>query len=322
MFDVAARAGVSHQTVWRVVNGIELVKPETRERVLAAIDELGYRRNLSASRLATSRSHVIGVMSPATPNFGPTSSLYAVEHAIRRAGYHPLITSFQADESGQALDFLLDQAIEALVVIAPYRQTLEALSSLHPSLPVAVLQAGRTNAATSVAVDQAAGVRAVMRHLLDLGHQKVQYIAGPEDFIEAGLRRSAFAAELRRAGMPQLPPLQGDWSVESGYRAALELEADATALFCGNDEMALGALHALAELGRRVPDEVSVVGFDDIPGAAHSLPPLTTVRQDFVRVGRRAVDALLDRLGREGGFETLSVRPALIVRGSTAAVRS
>jgi DNA-binding LacI/PurR family transcriptional regulator len=321
MLDVAALAGVSHQTVWRVVNETGVVAPATRRRVLAAIETLGYRRNLAASRLATSRSTVIGVLGPATANYGPTSSLYAVEHAIRDAGYHPLITSTEPAQSRDSLEFLLSQSVSALVVIAPYRPVLDALAQAGPDLPVVVLQAGSAPPGASVAVDQAAGVRLLMAHLTGLGHRRIQHLAGPGDFIDAELRRGAFGRALARAGLPVLPVLAGDWSAESGYRAGPQLDPQATAVLCGNDQMAFGLIHALARSGRRVPEDVSVAGFDDVPEAAHSLPPLTTVHQDFARTGREAVAVLLARLSGADAPRATRLQPALVPRASTGRPR-
>jgi DNA-binding LacI/PurR family transcriptional regulator len=341
MYDVAARAGVSHQTVSRVLNGFEGIRPGTRDRVLAAIRELGYRRNLAARTLVTSRTRAIGVLTPATADFGPVSSLHAIERAVREAGYQPLITStpLDGDAVRESLGFLLDQSIEALVVIAPYRVVHDALDELADPPPVVTLQTG--DPADGVAVDQAAGARLAARHLVELGHRAIQQLVGPDDFVEAAVRREAAAAALAEAGAAALPELHGDWTADSGYAAAAFLAPSATAVLCGNDQMALGLIHALADRGLRVPEEISVVGFDDIPESAHSLPPLTTVHQDFEEVGRRAVARLMalldgdaagidrarsrgarDARPADGGRSTRgSVEPWLVVRASTAVPR-
>ena len=324
MYDVAARAGVSHQTVSRVLNGFAGIRPETRDRVETAIADLGYRPNKAARALVTSRTRAIGVLAPATTDFGPTSSLHAIERAVRDAGYHPLITStpIEADAVRASLEFLLDQSIEALVVIAPYRVVLDELRDLHGDLPVVALQTGALQAgASAVGIDQVAGARLAVRHLLELGHRGIQQLAGPDAFIEAAVRRRAVDDELTSHGIPKLPTLTGDWSADSGYSAGVLIDPAATAVVCGNDQMALGLVHALTDLGRRVPQDVSVVGFDDIPESAHSLPPLTTVHQDFEEVGRRAVHALVARLeGRDADAGSAAVTPELIVRQSTARV--
>lgn len=332
MHDVARRAGVSHQTVSRVLNGAERVLPATRERVLAAIEELGYRRNLAARALVTSRTRAIGVLAPATADFGPISSLHAVELAVRDAGYQPLITStpVSAAAARESVEFLLRRSVEALIVIAPYRVVLDAVADLGESLPVVTLQTAA--AADGVGIDQAAGARMASRHLLDLGHRAVQQLTGPDDFVEAGVRRDAAAAVLSAAGAVPLPDLHGDWTADSGYAAGAALDPRATAVLCGNDQMALGLMHALADAGRQVPGELSVVGFDDIPESAHSLPPLTTVHQDFGEVGRRAVARLIPLLNAEESLPGASddgrapqatprepqIQPWLVVRGSTA----
>lgn len=323
MYDVATHAGVSHQTVSRVLNDFAGIRPETRERVLAAIAELGYRPNRAARALVTSRSRAIGVLVPATADFGPMSSLHAIEHAARAAGYHALITSTLVETQAvrASLQFLLDQSIEALVVIAPYRVVTDELDVVPPGIPTALLQTGDAETVGAVAVDQRAGAQLAARHLLELGHRRIQQLTGPADYLEAVARRAAVDEELAAAGVPRLPRLAGDWTADSGYAAGAALDPATTAVVCGNDQMALGLMHALADLGRAVPNDVSVIGFDDIPESAHSLPPLTTVHQDFEEVGRRAVSDLVARLeGRDPDPSVRSVAPTLVVRSSTTQV--
>jgi DNA-binding LacI/PurR family transcriptional regulator len=324
MYDVATRAGVSHQTVSRVLNDFAGIRPETRERVLAAIADLGYRPNRAARALVTSRSRAIGVLVPATADFGPMSSLHAIERAARAAGYHALITStlIETDAVRESLQFLLDQSIEALVVIAPYRVVTDEPDVIPPGIPTALLQTADPDTVGAIAVDQRAGARLAARHLLELGHRNIQQLTGPTDYLEAVARRDAIDDELAAAGATRLPHLSGDWTADSGYAAGSALDPSTTAVACGNDQMALGLMHALADLGRSVPNDVSVVGFDDIPESAHSLPPLTTVHQDFEEVGRRAVSALVARLeGRGLESAVPTVAPTLVVRASTSALR-
>lgn len=323
MYDVATRAGVSHQTVSRVLNDFAGIRPETRERVLAAIADLGYRPNRAARALVTSRSRSIGVLVPATADFGPMSSLRATETAARTAGYHALITStlIETEAVRASLQFLLDQSIEALVVIAPYRVVTDELDVVPADIPTALLQTGDADTVGAIAVDQRAGARLATRHLLELGHRRIQQLTGPPDYFEAVARRDAVDDELAAAEVPRLPLLTGDWTADSGYAAGAALDPATTAVVCGNDQMALGLIHALADLGRAVPGDVSVVGFDDIPESAHSLPPLTTVHQDFEEVGRRAVSDLVARLeGRDPEPAGPTVAPTLVVRSSTTRV--
>jgi DNA-binding LacI/PurR family transcriptional regulator len=320
MHDVAEVAGVSHQTVSRVLNGYEKIRPETRDRVLAAISQLGYRRNAAARVLATSRTHAIGVLAPAVSDYGPTSSVQALERAARLAGFHPLVTTTPTDRAAvfSSLGFLLDQGVEALVVIAPHIRVLDAVRELDVSIPVVTLQSTELASGTGISIDQLEGAQLAMAHLLELGHRRIQHLAGPLEFFEAAARRHGYDATLAEAGIEPLPLYVGDWTSESGYRAAASLAPEATAVFCGNDQMALGLIHGLADRGKRVPDDISVVGFDDVPEAEHFLPPLTTVSQDFARIGELAVEVLLGQIAGGERMPVPAIDPVLIVRASTS----
>lgn len=321
MHDVAALAGVSHITVSRVLNGYPAVRPATRERVLAAIAQLGYRRNPAARALVTSRTRAIGVLAPEVAQHGPASSVLAVESAAREHGYHPLVTSAAVEHAATvaALEFLLDQAVEALVVIAPHETVLAAIHDLDIRVPLVTLQAPEMPG--GVGVDQRAGSRLATEHLLALGHARIQHLAGPERYLEAAARRAGFAEAMARAGHAAGDALTGDWSATSGFAAAARLHPETTAVVAANDQMAIGLLAALADAGRAVPAEVSVVGFDDVPEAAYVRPALTTVHQDFALVGRHAVETLIAQLGAdvEGATADAGILPPrLVVRASTA----
>ncbi|MGW9113139.1 LacI family DNA-binding transcriptional regulator [Microbacterium sp. NPDC055683] len=320
IYDVAQRAGVSHQTVSRVLNDYEGIRPATREKVREAIRDLGYRRSVAARTLATNRTGSIGILAPATAAYGAVSTLLAVEHAVRDAGYRPLVTSVvpESDAARAGIEFLLDHSVEALVAIAPYRSMLAELEGA--GLPVLALQAGGEGP-DAVAVDQRAGVDALLDHLVALGHTAIQHVAGPSGYIEADLRRDAFEAAVADRGLPALPVLAGDWTADAGYALAAALAPEATAVLAGNDQMALGIVHGLADRDVTVPRDISVTGFDDIPEAAHSLPPLTTAHQDFAEIGRLAVAGLVARLDGADGPVSDSVAPRLVVRGSTASPR-
>ncbi len=322
--DVALRAGVSHQTVSRVLNGYEGIKPETRQRVLAAIDELGYRRNAAARSLATGRSQAIGVLVPDIPNFGPTSCLYAVERAIRESGFQPLVTVTPEDRESieEGLEFLLDHAIEALVLMAPTHEALDVIDENGTGVPITYLLTGEERAPWSISVDQAQGIELALRHLVDAGHTRIQHVAGPHYSTEARLRKGAFVVESRRMGLPLLPILVGQWTPTDGFAAGQRLDPTATAVICANDQMALGVMHALALEGIRVPEDVSVIGYDDIPEAAHVYPPLTTIRQDFRRVGSLAVEVLTAALAGKDLPDTSPLPAELVVRASVAAPRT
>lgn len=324
MHDVAARAGVSHQTVSRVLNDFPGIRPATRERVLAAIEEMGYRRNLAARTLATGKSQAIGVLAPETPNYGPLTTLYALQRAAVRAGFHPLITTTSHDPSDvmEGLDFLLGRSIDALVVVAQSPQVTDTVEAMNMDIPIAYVLTGHPLASRSVAVDQEAGTRLAMEHLFALGHREFQHIAGPRGFTEADMRRDTFHAFLAERGLAVHEDLEGDWSTESGFQAGLRAASDVTAIFSANDQMAQGAMHAMRNRGLSVPLDVSIVGFDDVPDGAHSYPPLTTVHQDFQGVGKQAVAMLVARLTDADAPAPPPLRPWLVERSSATRPRA
>jgi DNA-binding LacI/PurR family transcriptional regulator len=327
MADVAKLAGVSHQTVSRVLNDSPHVKEETRERVLAAIRELDYRPNSVARALVTRRSKTLGVISFDTTLYGPASMLYGIEQAARGAGYFVSIASIRSLEGRSmqdAMDRLLDQAVEGVLVIAPQTSSVGALARVRSSVPVVAVGSGAQARMPGAAVDNEAGARAATRYLLDLGHRTVHHIAGPVNWLDARARETGWRAVLADAGAEVPGPIVGDWSARAGYEAGLRLQADprVTAVFCANDHMALGLLRALNESERSIPGDISVIGFDDIPESSYFTPPLTTVRQDFGELGRRGLQLLVAQV-EDGGPSNrrLLVATELVVRNSTAAVR-
>jgi len=323
MADVAKLAGVSHQTVSRVLNGHPNVSRATRKEVQAAIRELGYRRNAAARALVTGRTHTLGVISFDNTIFGPASMLYGVERAAHPGGYSVVVANVSAAGTSmfEAVERFLEQAVEGIIVIAPRTSDVAALASVAAEVPLVAVKCGTGARLPSVAIDNVAGAARATRYLLDLGHLTVHHIAGPGTWLDAEERVAGWRAALAAAEAPEPAMMQGDWSALSGYEAGrrLALIPEVTAVFCGNDQMALGAIRALAEQGRRVPADVSVVGFDDIPEAGFFWPPLTTVRQDFGELGRRAVAMLIDRIsGQRPDYPAVPVVPELIVRASTA----
>jgi DNA-binding LacI/PurR family transcriptional regulator len=323
MSDVGRLAGVSHQTVSRVINGSPHVRPETRDRVMAAMQELGYRPNPVARALVTGRSKTLGVVSFDTTLYGPASTLFGIERAAHEAGYFIIVASLEAlnrSSVSDAVERLRRQGVEGILVIAPHAEAGEALLHTPSDVPLVAAEAGPEHGAPVVAVDQVAGAVNATRHLLDLGHRTVWHITGPPDFIESQQRREGWQTTLKAAGAEVPEPLIGDWSPRAGYELGQQLarDPDVTAVFVANDQMALGVLRALHEAGRDIPGEVSVIGFDDIPEAAYFQPPLTTVRQDFIEMGRRSLRMLLRTIetGRRASTEPL-VPPELVVRGST-----
>ncbi|TDT76276.1 LacI family transcriptional regulator [Arthrobacter sp. AG258] len=321
--DVAGLAGVSHQTVSRVVNKHPNVSKETRHKVEAAIAELGYRRNTAARSLVTRRSQTIGVLGSELSQYGPANTLLGVERAARDAGYFVSVAALREVTRDTILDAVrhfLDQAVDGIVVIVPHLATLAALAELAIGVPVVAVGSDGNDAVGGVRVDQRKGAKLAVRHLIAQGHRRIGHVAGPQDWIDAVARSDGWRSALEAAGLEADLLVEGDWSAGSGYAIGRRLAADrrATALFVGNDQMALGILRALNEAGLEVPTDVSLVGFDDQPESAYFSPPLTVVRQDFEELGRRCMDMMLGVLGGAEGPRTLVVEPELILRSSTA----
>jgi DNA-binding LacI/PurR family transcriptional regulator len=321
MHDVARLAGVSHQTVSRVINDAPNIRDETKQRVLDSMEQLQYRPNRAARALVTSRSRTIGILSASRTNYGPAASIQAIEDAANAAGYAVTtanIHGFESTSIVRAIDRLLDQAIEGLVVIAPQRRVFDTLAGMALRLPIVTLQSTGTDGDRSLSVDQIMGARLATRHLIELGHRSIYHLAGPQDWIEAEARMTGFLDEMNAQDMPTTAPFLGDWTAEFGYFAGRELlrVRDFTAIFAANDQMALGLMHAIRDARLDVPGDISIVGFDDIPDAAHFWPPLTTVRQDFPELGRRCVALLLGGLDAGEQYDGI-IAPTLVVRGST-----
>lgn len=326
MADVGRLAGVSHQTVSRVINGSRHVKPSTRERVLAAMEQLEYRPNLTARALATGRTRTLGVVSFDTTLYGPASTLFGIERAAHRAGYFIIIVSLRALDRAtvsEAVERLRVQGVEGILVIVNEATAAAALAEASPEVPLVAVEAGPDQGVPVVSIDQRAGADLATRHLLDLGHRTVHHVAGPPDSLESQQRVAGWQSALERAGVSAPAPLTGDWSAHAGYQVGSRLADDreVSAVFVSNDQMALGVLRAMHEVGRRIPEEVSIVGFDDIPEAPFFTPPLTTVRQDFGEVGNRSLLVLVQAIAafdaRQAPPEGSLVAPELIVRAST-----
>jgi DNA-binding LacI/PurR family transcriptional regulator len=331
MADVARLAGVSHQTVSRVINGRTNLRPATRERVEEAIRQLGYRPNSAARALVTKRSATIGVIGSKSGFWGPSSIHRTVQAAGREAGYFVSsvnVPDLTRDAGDDAVDHPHDQRVEGIVLIAANDEAVEVARHQEVvGIPVVVVEGSLDKARWTVGVDQAAGARLATQHLLDLGHTEIVHLAGPLQWTEARARLQGWQGAMHDAGLRPSPHLEGDWTAASGYRAGAVLSerTDVTAVFAANDQMALGLLRALWQAGRSVPGDVSVAGFDDVPEAEFLIPPLTTVRQDFTAVGHRAIEILRAAMAGPASDADLPerlIRPELVVRASTAPPRS
>ncbi|SFS13861.1 DNA-binding transcriptional regulator, LacI/PurR family [Microbacterium sp. cf046] len=318
MRDVASLAGVSGQTVSRVVNDSPRVDPATRERVERAMAQLGYRPHRAARALRTGRTHTIGLVVSTLASVGNSRMLQAVADAASHRGYAlTVVTAAEADALAGAFEHLRDQGVDGAIVLN--EATAAARRADAPTgLALVVVDSPPDERFGVVQSDHEAGARAATEHLIDLGHATVWHLGGPEDSYAAAERERGWRGALEGAGLVAPPVVRGDWTAASGHAegVALAERPDVSAVFAANDQMALGLLRALAEAGRPVPAEVAVVGFDDIADAADYLPPLTTVRQDFDDLGERAVEALIGAI--DGGAPRTELVPTrLVVRESS-----
>jgi DNA-binding LacI/PurR family transcriptional regulator len=324
MADVAKHAGVSTQTVSRVANGLANVEDVTRERVLHAMRVVGYRPNRAARALRTGRFRNIGVTMFNLSSYGNMRTLDSIAVAASRAGYS--ITLMPVEHPTQrnvssAFANLLEQAVDGFILVVEAHLIDNAELEIPAGLPVVVIDSLAREDYPVVDNDQVEGARLATQHLLDLGHATVWHVAGPHLSHAATRREESWRATLTAAGRAVPPVLRGDWSTASGYEVGLDLaeQSDVTAVFAGNDQMALGVMQALHERGRQVPDDVSIVGYDDLAEAGYFWPPLTTIHQHFESVGQRSIEILIDEVENGRVTPMLSIVPVrLVVRGSTA----
>ncbi|MTD13990.1 LacI family DNA-binding transcriptional regulator [Nakamurella sp. YIM 132087] len=324
MHDVARLAGVSHMTVSRVLNNHPSVAESTRAKVQAAIDELGYRRNVAARTLVTRRSDTIGVITSGSSLYGPSTTLIAVERAAREAGYFVSVASLESIETSAvtgAIGHFVDQGVDGIVAIAPEAGPAHLAEPFRAQVPVVLVAAGAEPAAgvRIASVDQELGARLATRHLVELGHTRIGHVAGPDPWFDATARVRGWRRELKESRLRPGPVVAGDWTAEGGAAAARVMirKGLPSALFVANDLMALGVIRALHDAGLSVPQDVSVVGFDDAPGSAYFVPGLTTVRQDLEALGAQCIEMLLDALGGAPA-DRPPIEPELVIRESTA----
>ncbi|MDT0195681.1 LacI family DNA-binding transcriptional regulator [Arthrobacter sp. AB6] len=325
IMDVAQAAGVSFGTVSRVLNDAPDVSAATRQRVLQVIKDIGYRRNRAATALVTSRSTSIGILSDGSPRFGPVGTLMALENVARKKGYATTVISVEQpdEESVQAaLDTLDDTGVGGIIVIAPLVEMAAAVWNASFRVPVEMIAAGASSTPNvfTYSENQELGARLATQHLIDLGHTDIAHLAGSMDWFDGRVRKRGWEAALRDAGLEPGLCLEGDWSPRWAYETGLRLvreEKIPQAIFAASDHTALGVIRAFAENGVRVPDDVSIVGFDDIEGSDYFLPPLTTVRQDFTALALMSMEVLLGAMeGRD--VDRTPIAPTLVVRNSSA----
>lgn len=321
LYDVAAHAGVSHQTVSRVINGSTLVKETTRGRVQLAIDELGYRPNLSARALATSTSQLIAIVASGFSLTGPAAILASIEADARALGLTAavgVLTTESRAEAREVFDTFAAHGVRGTIVIAPTRASAALLPHGSNTPTVLVTQPGpHTAGHPFVAVDQRLGSRLATERLIARGARSIVHVSGPLHWFDAASRLDGWRGAMAAAGLPAPEPLEGDWSAETGNVLGHRIAAGPLpdAILCANDLMAIGILAALRDAGIRVPDDVALIGYDDLAGTAYLDPPLTTVRQPFEKVGRAALESLVAAVAGERPADVL-VAPELIARVS------
>ncbi|TMR10949.1 LacI family transcriptional regulator [Nonomuraea turkmeniaca] len=324
IWDVARVAGVSQQTVSRVINGKARVSEETRVKVLQVIEEMGYRPNKLARALAGGPVRSVTVLTSDTSLYGAAATLRGMEEAARTAGFSVGISVLEPGSGQRDVAERLNRPGEAVMVIAFDAAGVRALGALPPDVPVAAAVERRPDIETKnpwqVWLDDRAAAAHATRYLLSLGHPTVHYLAIPSSTSELPQRTQGWMDALRAAERPVPEPLHGGWSPRSGYLAVRDLVADpsVTAILCGNDDLALGVMRAAREAGRDIPGDLSVVGFDDSPPAAYLNPSLTTVRLDFQGLGRACFNLLHRRLDPHTAPAVPAwSEPELIVRESS-----
>ncbi|EOX7765777.1 LacI family DNA-binding transcriptional regulator [Enterobacter hormaechei] len=322
LYDVARVAGVSYQTVSRVINDAEHVSARTREKVRQAMAALHYVPNRGAQQLAGKRTRTLGLMTSDLALHAPSQIASAVKSRAVEQGAGVLISMVEQPAQCQAaLQELLAQRVEALLVNVPLEDAqAEMLQEMASPTPVLFLDVSPTARVNSLVFNAEQGAALGTEHLLSLGHRRIALLAGPESSVSARARLAGWKTTLAQAGVEAFAVTQGDWSAASGYEKGHQLLAGAQlpeAILVANDQMALGVLRACAEKGVAVPGQISVVGFDDTADSAWFSPPLTTVRQAFREAGERSVEWLLATARHAEPWQQ-QLPVTLIVRHSTA----
>ena len=329
MLEVAIRSGVSSQTVSRVINGDVHVSKKTRQQVLDVIDALNYKPNRAAQSLVTNQSNIIEVITFGANHYGPAQTLTNIQREAQNLGYNLIystIVNTSREEIVHALDSLSGRLVDGIILITPVLgATHQELVDACRGTPFVQVDNEQGSASPSVVINQIEGGRLAVQHLINLGHRQIGEISGPGTWFAAKSRIEGGRRALAAAGLQPVIRIEGNWTAEGGYqsvRALLSSGPSFTALVVGNDQMALGAIYALQERGLKVPEDVSVVGFDDIPESAYFRPALTTVRQDFRVLGRQAVEYLVALINDpETPTHQRLLQTQLIVRNSTTPLR-
>lgn len=333
IFDVAQAAGVSAQTVSRVLNNRPDVSIETRLRVQELIEKMGYSPNLFARNLSRGRSNSIGVIAYGLNYFGPSSVLMGIEGKINQLNFSltlNLIDDFNTSQIDSILYELLSRRVEGIIWAVPaIEQYNDWLADKFSKIdtPVVYINNAPTDSDFAIAMDNKLGGKLAATHLVEQGYRRIGIITGPSRWWEAQERLAGWREVVVGAGYENIENLivEGDWSAPSGSKGLLTLcarDAEIDAIFVSNDQMAMGAMQACRKLGKSIPEDLGIVGFDDIPEAAYFCPPLTTIRQEPKDLGARAVERIYAIVkARQTGVEPQPgiswLHPALVVRKSS-----
>jgi len=326
IYDVARLAKVSHQTVSRVLNKNPSIRPETKARVENAMESLGYRPNLAARALASSRTHMLGILSSDTDFTGPAAMVHYMEIAARQNGYFAVSVGIDANDPksvNDGIEHFKKLAVEGIAFVTPQLEAVEQVRSQLKGIPVVTLDSMYRMDELAVSVDNFSGGVTATSHLIELGHRNIVHISGPKGWFESTSRAAGYTSTMLTSNLaPQV--IDGDWEISTGYRIGKELDVmgkGITAMFIANDRMALGFMHATREKGLSIPEDLSIVGFDDLDETAYSSPPLTTLRQDFKELGSRAMGLLIAEIAGKPTKKMERLVPDLILRKSTSIPR-
>ncbi len=315
--DVAQSAGVSTNTVSRVVRGDPEVADATRARISALLDEMGYRPNYAARALASKKTGVLHVLLAAPMFHGHGRVLLSVLNAGSEAGYHvSLSNAYRPD--GALHTEVAPFDVDGVVILAGQDPSVELAIEIGKRIPTCLLLSSEKNleGISTASIDNVRGSRLAAEHLLRQGVSDIVHIAGPRNWSDAVMRRQGFIQACEEAGVEGQVIESFSWNSHDGYDVMRSLTHLPHALQCANDQLALGAMRLVHERGARVPEDVRVVGFDDVDGADCYTPPLTTIRQPFDRLGRTGV-RLVRSLMEGGRAEDVTIDPELVIRASS-----
>lgn len=318
--DVAQLAGVSYQTVSRVLNRSEQVSPRTREKVEAAMQQLNYVPNRVAQQLAGKATRTLGLATSNLALMAPAQIASAIQQRAASAGYHLVIAMDSEDNAEATVNELMAQRVDAVLINMPLEAAeAEKIRVMCGKKPVLFLDADPHARVSHCQYSNEQGARAAVAHLIALGHRQIGLLNGPVRSVSARQREAVWRQALAEHQLSPCCVLRGDWSAKSGYQAMLAQLPNALpqALLVANDEMALGAMRALHQHGVAIPGDISLVGYDDTAESAWYQPPLTTIRQDLQQLGTHSVDQVLAELRGEA-VASRTLEPMLVIRETTA----